>query len=234
MRLKQHLEEIETWTIDNKQSFFIHISRAVPIAMRMIMERSELNESNKIKAMKSLSEFQHFIDQRASMMKSVVGMKFNLQEMGGYFAEKAREEESLIFDEIAFCIQDAYRIVKAKIKRTFEIKHSPSIYEFIESKEFLEDSDSHIGKASLNNLEGFLKGYFYAIDTNEISIYQTKYYPSLRDIPSLIKEYYEESDSNLNWKDILFNHEGDNSFAKFLSIYNSRIKELREKYKDEL
>jgi len=213
------LKEIEGWSLEDKTKFFEKVGERVPIGMRQIFERTEITETQKIEALRLLNEFHHRMNQLKNDINLTVGEKFKIDKIYDYVKQMYNQNEQLISAEIAYCLQGAFEIMNLLSVRKNEYAHlEPSIYRLFEDEKFDKNIAGIIGAENLHNLEGFILGYFYAIDSNEISMHGTRVYPNLKKI----EDWIMEGKSVQNWK-----QKSDiNSVKEFLKRYRDEIIEL--------
>lgn len=223
IKLVELLKEIEKWKLEDKSKFFEKIGESVPIGIRIIIGREEITEAQKIEALRLMNEFHNEMNKIKKSLTSTVGTKFGIERIYDYIKYIANQNEKLISSEIAFCINDAFRVMNflsAKKNENFNLE--PSIYRLFEDEGFEKKLNKFIGEESLNNLEGFILGYFYAIDSNEIRMHGTRAYPNLQSIEDWIKK----GKSAKKWKDELKMNSSKNPVKEFLKRYRDEIIEL--------
>ena len=89
MTLKEQLKEIEKWDIESKSIFFEKIGESIPIGVRLLVERDDLSAEQKNNAFRQLSEFHHEMNKIKGSVKSIVGFKFEIDEIGKSLALRA-------------------------------------------------------------------------------------------------------------------------------------------------
>jgi len=223
-KLKEQFQSIDELILDKKVEYFEKISENIPIAVRIIVDRDDISYEQKNEAFRLLSEFQHEINKIKNLIKSVVGFKFNLVRIAKYIKFAAEYKDSLIANEIAFCLKTAYKNVNFKNENYNEnYLLKPSLYYLLEDKNISHKLKSLIGDQTINNLEGFIKGYFYAIDSNEIRMHGTRGYPNLREIDKWFMN--DKNTMHSDWKIYLENNVSlkGNLIERFLTVYRNRI-----------
>jgi len=227
MKLIEVLNEIDTWILEHKTKFFEKIGESVPIEIRAIIGRKDINENQKIEGIRLINEFHHEMNNIKQSLVLTAGTKYKISENYSYIKSMASRNDKLISSEIAFCIQRAYRVMNHQsIQRNEKYEIEPSIYRLFEDKNFDEQITNIIGEETLNNLEGFIAGYFYAIDSNEISMHGTRVYPDLRNIANWIGKDNDNAKQSLNWKKALMKKSNRNLVKEFLFQYRQNITEL--------
>ncbi len=108
MTLKEQLINVQEWSQGNKVRYFEFIADNVPIGVRMIMLRDEINDQQKIEALRLISEFQREIHQIRDRFKGSNNELFQVKELFNFFVMYSKMENQLLTNEIAFCLQDAY------------------------------------------------------------------------------------------------------------------------------
>jgi len=223
--LLNHLQEVETWTLEYKVMYFKRIGEEMPIAVRIIVDNPDLNDSQKIKALKLISELHHEMNKIKNSLTSVVGHKFDLKSMLKYFLSMAKRNDKLIASEIAFCLENAFRYVTTqKVRKNENYDLQPSIYRLFEDEQFDGKIRATIGAENIDNLQGFIRGYFYAIDSNEIRMHGTRAYPDLKKIEEWISK--EKEPKEKDWKAMFSKMENKNQVKEFLKIFRQNIVEL--------
>ncbi len=225
MKLIDSLREVDKWSLKNKSLFFEKIGEGVPIGVRMIIERNEITELQKVQAVRLLSEFLHEMNKLKNSIISNVGYRYELYEVFEYIKFIADSKDKLVASEISFCIKEAFEAIKSpRYHRIEQSKLEPSIYKLFENSNFDSSIVEIIGKENLNNLEGFILGYFYAIDSNELKIHVTKRYPDLKNID----DWINNKSSVNNWKYELEKYATKNPIEEFLKRYRNFIIEEEE------
>ena len=221
IKLIEILKEVEDWSIEDKAKFFEKIGESVPIGIRIIVGREEISDTQKIEALRLINEFHHEMNKIKQSIFSTVGFKFQIKRIYDYIKFIANRNEKLIVSEISFCIKDAFRMMNfLEIRKNENSKLEPSIYRLFEDEQFDNKIAKYLGEESMENLEGFILGYFYAIDSNEIRMHGTRAYPNLQKIKELISNEKHVED----WKKEVKSNE--NSVKEFLDRFRNQIKEL--------
>lgn len=216
------LREVEQWGIEDKVKFFEKIIESVPIGMRMIIGRDEITAEQKVEALRLMNEFHREMNQTKKFLTLTVGYKFEIYQIYEYLRFVANREHRLISSELAFCIYDAFGMMKSlAIHKNKNYRLQPSIYKLLENEEFEKQAKKIIGEENLNNLEGFILGYFYAIDTNEINMHGTRGYPDLRKIEDWI--LLEKEVAAKDWKSVLNMNSQYAALREFLKRYRNNI-----------
>lgn len=217
------LKEVDKWSLEDKSKFFEEIGESIPIGIRIIIGREEITETKKIEALRLMNEFHHEMNKIKKSLVSTVGAKFKIEEIYDYIKFRANLSSKLISSEIAFCIQDAFQKMNFQsIYKNENYKLEPSIYRLFEDEKFQEQMTEILGKVSLNNLEGFILGYFYAIDSNEIGMHGTRAYPKLKNI----EDWIAKGKAVKDWKTELKRNSAEESVNEFLNRYRANIVEL--------
>ena len=117
MNLKQHFEKIKTWEKPIIVNFFERLSDNVPIGMRIIIEREELSDQQKVDAMMWLNEFQHEVNKIRKDAPKWDESEEHLETVEAWVRVVAMRNDKIIHSEIAFCVRDAFDgIMRRKIK----------------------------------------------------------------------------------------------------------------------
>ena len=223
IKLIELLKEIEKWKLEDKSKFFEKIGESVPIGIRIIIGREEITETQKIEALRLMNEFHNEMNKMKKSLLSTVGPKYRIERIYDYIKYMANKNEKLISSEIAFCINDAFRVMNfLSVQKNKNFNLEPSIYRLFEDKGFDEKINKFLGEENLNNLEGFILGYFYAIDSNEIRMHGTRAYPNLQNI----EEWITKGKLAKKWKDELKIKSSKNQVKEFLKRYRDEIIEL--------
>ena len=211
---------METWSLEDKTTFFEKIGENIPIGIRLIIQRDDLTESKKIEALALINEFHHEMNYVKKSLSLIVGAKFKVEEIYEYIKAVAKEKDKLISSEVAYCIKHAFEVVNQKSPIENEYSDiNPSIYELFKELETDKDIIKIMGAESLNNLEGFILGYFYAITSNEIMMHGMRGLPDLQRINDWIKEGEETE----NWKEELERDYKETAVKEFFKRFRENV-----------
>ncbi len=89
------------------RNYLEKLSHNIPIGIRLIYGRSELNCSKKLEAIKLLNEFQHEIN-KMKISKEIFSTDNGIENFSEYVKRIANKSDRLVEQELFFCIDDAF------------------------------------------------------------------------------------------------------------------------------
>ena len=111
MNLKQELEVLNLQPHVQKVQFFEYIGESIPIAVRMIIGREELDAMQKVEALRLISEFHHEMNKIKKHVRRNEDY-FDHQSLLTYIVFMAKQKESLLSSEVTLCLQEAFRMIR--------------------------------------------------------------------------------------------------------------------------
>lgn len=220
MELRETIEEVKKWSIENQLEFCNKITFNITIAIRSILSYEDRNESEKLEAINWINEFHHRIDNLKFEIKKVVSSVDKIEriaENANYYASKNK----ITSGEIAAILRSSYASIIRKDKIEKPFKYTESIFDLINEENFRKRTAMYIGEKKISILKGFIDGYFYGLDVKEIHLRESE--PKFVNFSDWVANHFNWAESTAGWKNIILKEcDGDEKLSvdKFFELYD--------------
>jgi|GEM_PF-3637690 len=108
MKLKGTLKELGNLENQEKAIFFEYISEAVPIGIRILLDRQDLDDKEKLHSLMLINEFHHEMNKLKRMVRLNNDFQLDIEVLGEYIVQFSNKGEyHMISDEIGYCLKNA-------------------------------------------------------------------------------------------------------------------------------
>ena len=96
----------------------------------------------------------------------------------------------------------------------------PSIFDLLESENFRRRPGMYLSSPTISILFGFITGYFYAVDANDVTL---KDMDKLNGFNDFVANHYGWLESTAGWRNIILKESGGDekkAFTRFFELYD--------------